>query len=212
MGSWVIDEIADNTKDPAVSYGQGGLNYEDDHFDGTLTANYYNFHHIRGLQLDHTSCSNSGLTLNGLADCSGTISVNFRDTGASLELGYRRLIHEEFKRIALFGDFIHNDWASKKLNKAYAYGVKLGDMAIDEARDWQLRYQFTRLGQDAVPDILPDSSRYDGQTGVRGINIELDVGLSRNVTFGLEYYRDKKINGEPKLPASVYQADLEFKF
>ncbi len=217
-GAWLIDERESQPTDPAGSYAQPGVNLETDHIDATLTGNYYQFYHMKGRRLDNTACSNSGLTLAADGSCSDNMDFNFREHGASLEVGYRHMINEEFKRIAFFGDYIRNDWAPKHLSKGWAYGGKIGDMNIRERWDWQLGYQFSRLGLDAVPDILPNSDRYYGRTGVKGHKGFMTLGLARNVLFHFEYYYDKRFQysddalESPEEPRQLFKADLKFKF
>jgi hypothetical protein len=67
------------------------------------------------------------------------------------------------------------------------------------------------LGSVAWMDVYPDSDRYSGLTNVKGHEVILDIGLAKNVSLGLDYYRSEAIKGA-KLPESVFQADVNFKF
>lgn len=212
-GSWIIDELEASTEDPALSYGQIGLNFEAESLDSTFAFNYFNFHHLRDRRLDNTSCTNSGLTLFG-SNCLGTLDYDYRDIGASAEIGYRHMFNEELKRVAIFGDVVTNDWGPQKMNSGWAYGIKAGDIKVDELFDWQLLYQYTRLQKDAVPDIIPNSDRYEGETGVKGHKASVTIGLTKNATLGYEYLINQKYapGTTPENQEVVSKVDLSFKF
>ncbi len=212
-GGLAIDELSASTEDPMLIYGQGGVGVEINDFDAKVAGTFYEFRHLKGKRLDDTACSNSGLTLFG-TNCTGSLSHNFRVSGGSVELGYRKMIHEEFKRIAIFGDWFRNDDAPDKINKAWSVGLKFGNQKVKYLGDWQFTGQYSHLEQDAFPDIFPNSNRYEGQTGIKGYDGKLTIGLAPNVTANLSYYHAKKINSDSSLefPERIYQGDIQVKF
>lgn len=213
LNGWMIDELTSSAEDAGVIAIQPGLKYENNSLDATLAGTFYNFRHLRGKRLDNTSCSNTGLTLFGVS-CIGSLDNEFRVAGGSFEAGYRRMIHEEYKRVAIFGEYYVNDRAPSKINTAWSAGVKFGDLKLDDFGDWQVMANYINLEQDAFPDVFPDSDRYGGQTGIEGYDLSLKFGLTKNVLFNLSYYRYEKITSvdSQRLQDTVIQGDILVKF
>jgi hypothetical protein len=67
------------------------------------------------------------------------------------------------------------------------------------------------LGKDAVPDVLPDSDRYGGKTGIRSHEGIISFGLGKNTSLGFDVYRSWSLIGS-KAPETVVQADWNMKF
>ncbi|MFP4473688.1 MAG: putative porin [Candidatus Omnitrophota bacterium] len=211
-GRWALYELVNDSRDLALYYGQAGVSYEGEYFDAKVAGQVYYFDNLKGYGFQYSSCSNTGLSGDPFQGCIGTMKYDFRPRGGSAEVGFRMPINEQYKRIAVFGDVIQNNFGPEDKDTAWAYGFKLGDIAVKSPWHWQLLYQYTHLEQDAFPDVFTNSSRYDGQTGVEGHTAKLKFGLAENVYFGLNYYRDKKINSSSENPQRLYQADLTFKF
>lgn len=224
-GRWQLETNA-TTNDRYLEYAQAGVGFDEDHFDAKVAGAIYNFKHLKGDLLDNTACSNSGLDLNSLLSggCSGTLAYDYKTRGLSAEVGYKMMIHEQYKRIAFFGDYMINDGYSdvpENLDEGWAYGMRLGDMTIKDPWQWQLIYQYTHLEKDVFPDIFPNGSRYGGQTGIKGHKFGLELGVMENATLGFTYYRDEKFqpydfnpgyladNGNPQ---SLFQVDFNFRF
>ena len=62
-----------------------------------------------------------------------------------------------------------------------------------------------------MPDILPDSEFYFGETGVSGYELVFRYGLWKNINLQTRYVRSEQISG-PADPANLIQTDLNFKF
>ncbi len=205
-GAWVIDENgkADRT-DPYVLYGQGGLKYKENMFDATLAGVYYGFNGVKGIALDGTSSSN---TLDG-----SVLKYDYDSFGIAAELGVSKPVPAlPIERVAIFGDYIQNITKAVEDDiRGWAVGAKIGDEKVVGPRQWQLKYQYTNLGKDAFPDAFPDSDRLSGATDVKGHEWELQYGLSKNVSVGLDYYQDQRIKAT-KNPQKIIQADLNVKF
>ncbi|MFA5287692.1 MAG: hypothetical protein WC394_05445, partial [Candidatus Omnitrophota bacterium] len=77
--------------------------------------------------------------------------------------------------------------------------------------DWQFKYLYAMLGRDAVLDVLPDSDRYGGKTGMRSHEGELTFGLGKNTSLGLDIYRSWSTIGA-KAPETLVQFDWNMKF
>ncbi len=114
-------------------------------------------------------------------------------------------------RLAFFGDAIKNIDISDDEGYGWAYGLKFGDDKVNGVGQWQMRYQYTRLGLNAFPDAYPDSDRLGGRTDVKGHEVIFEYGLAKNVVFGIDYYQDDRIKAA-KNRQQIVQADLNIKF
>jgi hypothetical protein len=69
------------------------------------------------------------------------------------------------------------------------------------------------LEKDSVLDILPDSDRYKGKTGMRSHEGILTFGLGKNTNLGIDVYRSWNIVGtSTKAPETLVQVDWNLKF
>jgi hypothetical protein len=100
-------------------------------------------------------------------------------------------------------------------------GFKFGAEKIEKWADWQLGYNYAMLGRDAILDILPDSDRYGGRTGMRSHELKFDFGLGKNTWLGLDAYYGWRLpgsfasgtdRGTQSRPASVVQVDWNVKW
>ncbi|MBF0385140.1 MAG: putative porin [Candidatus Omnitrophica bacterium] len=112
--------------------------------------------------------------------------------------------------IKLFGEYVDNLSVSEK-STGYSAGIQLGNDKINKWGDWQFKYIYAMLGKDSVLDILPDSDRYGGKTGVRSHEGILSFGLGKNTFLGFDLYRSERI-GTAKAPETLGQIDWNLKF
>jgi len=205
-GLWVIDENnkSDRT-DPYMIYGQAGLKVTQGILGLNVAGNYYGFNGVKGITLDGTSATN---TLDG-----GVLKYDYDAMGASAEFSIKDptigLLPVE--KLAFFGDYIQNVDSSVDDKSGWAAGVKIGDEKVAGPKQWQLKYQYTNLRKDAWLDAFPDSDRLGGATDVKGQELELALGIAKNVTLGFDYYKDMRIKAA-KNPQHIFQADLNIKF
>jgi hypothetical protein len=146
-------------------------------------------------------------------------AYNYSLLNPALEL----TIKEPFKALGLnvenlkfFGEYVNNLAVSKK-NTGYALGFQFGNEKIEKWGDWQVKYIYAMLGNDSVFDMLPDSDRYAGQTGIRSHEGIISFGLAKNVALGFDVYRSWAINGNhgtssAAKPETLMQFDLNMKF
>ncbi len=143
---------------------------------------------------------------------------DFNILNPALELS----IKQPFQRIGLnvenlkfFGEYVNN-FAAPDKNNGYSMGFQFGNEKIEKWGDWQVKYIYAMLEKDSVPDVLPDSDRYSGKTGMRSHEGIISYGLGRNVSLGLDIYRSWNINNvsvaKPKAPETLVQMDLNMKF
>ncbi len=117
-------------------------------------------------------------------------------------------------RIGLLGEYTSNIGATKE-NTAWMAGVYAGNTKVSGWGTWKLTGAYKFLARDAWLDILPDSDFYGGNTGVKGVESILEVGLAKNLSFTLDYYRTAPIHGTQssgKAPEHIVQYDILWKF
>ena len=116
--------------------------------------------------------------------------------------------------VGVFGQYVSSD--ADDYNTGYLFGVKCGDKKVKEFGDWQIKYNYRKLEALAWWDQLPDSDFMGGDTNVKGSEIELVVGLHKNVTLGLDYYKaevDETTGYDPnEEDQDLLQLDLVVKF
>jgi len=158
---------------------------------------------------------------------STTVYGNYAHNYALLNPALELTIKQPFKAIGLnlenlkfFGEYVNNLDVSKK-NTGFSAGFQFGNEKIEKWGDWQARYVYVMLGNNAVFDMLPDSDRYSGQTGIRSHEGSISFGLAKNVSLGLDVYRSWAINGSHGFgtsassaakPETLIQLDLNMKF
>lgn len=209
-GIWVIDEngTADKT-DPFMHYYQAGTKWKNDTFDWNFGAVAYKFNGVKGADLDNDKSTNT--------KTGGVLKNDYDSVGGSFELGMSRPAESKFpiERVGVFGEYINNldQFAGESIddNEGWSLGMVMGDKKISHKGKWQLKYIFSRLEKDAFPDTFPDSDRHGGNTDVKAHEVILALGLTKNVSFGIDYYDARRIKAA-KDPERLIQADLEFKF
>jgi len=110
----------------------------------------------------------------------------------------------------LFGEYTNNISTSNG-KSGYLTGLTFGDEKVVEKGQWFFRGDWRRLEKNAVPDILPDSDFYFGDTGVSGYVLQFRYGLWKNINLQTKYFRAEQISG-PGKPENLIQTDLNFKF
>jgi len=213
-GLLVIDESANYNADPAMYVVQPGFTHQ---FTDAISLkgafSYYGFSGVKGKTLDGTTGTNS-------KDAGNKLIYNYANIAPALELGIKepfKMLNLNVPYFALFGEYVQNvNSAVKDDNAGYMMGFKLGAEKVEKWADWQVRYNYAKYGKDAFLDILPDSDRYGGKTGVKAHEIMFDWGLGKNTWLGLDYYYGEQLKGNfgstQSKPASVVQVDWNMKF
>ncbi|MCM8786952.1 MAG: putative porin [Candidatus Omnitrophica bacterium] len=201
---FILEEYA-NTSDPWMYVLQPGLKWSiNDGVDLNLATTYYGFKQVKGATLDWSTNKNTA-AING--------GGNFNSIHPAFELGIKEPFSNlglNFPYFSLFGEYIHNLDAMQSKN-GYAVGFRLGHKKINDKGQWQTRYTYTLLETYAWPDVFPDSDRYSGRTGIRGHEILLAYGLSKNLSLEFDYYRSDLTSTSNKTE-NLFQVDLNFKF
>jgi hypothetical protein len=120
-----------------------------------------------------------------------------------VECGYKGSL-----MFAVFGQYVASD--ADEEDTGYLIGFKFGDAKVKGLGDWQVKYNFRSLELNGFPDFLPDSDAMGGDTGIEGSEIELALGLAKNVSCGLDYYMIEAIDGDAE--SNVLQLDMKLKF
>jgi len=153
----------------------------------------------------------------------GSYAYNYSLLNPALELTIKQpfaAVGLNVESLKFFGEYVNNFAVSEK-NTGYSLGLQFGNEKIEKWGDWQVKYIYAMLGNDSVFDMLPDSDRYGGQTGIRSHEGIISFGLAKNVSLGLDVYRSWAINGNHGLTASassaakpetLIQFDLNMKF
>ena len=131
-------------------------------------------------------------------------------------------IKEPFKAVGLnvenlklFGEYVDNIEVKNK-NNGFSLVCQFGNEKVEKWGDWQFRYIYAMLEKDSVLDILPDSDRYSGKTGIRSHEGSFNFGLGKNTFLGLDIYRSWNImypaTTTTRAPETLVQVDWNMKF
>jgi opacity protein-like surface antigen len=203
----IVDDTS--TTSGAMAYlVQPGINYainDNLSLKGAVTYEYF-----QTKDTVASSYSNGQNTKNGTS-----YRYNYSNLNPTLELS----IKEPFKALGLnvenlkfFGEYVNNLQVSDK-NNGFSTGFQFGNAKIEKWGDWQVRYIYAMLEKDSVLDILPDSDRYKGKTGMRSHEGILTFGLGKNTNLGIDVYRSWNIVGtSTKAPETLVQIDWNLKF
>jgi hypothetical protein len=210
-GVLIVDEGGDQ-RDPTMFVMQPGIVQA---FTDTISlkgaVSYYGTSKMIGKTLDGTTGTNTLSPKGGLL-------YEYRDVTPAVELGIKeplKMIGLDLPYFALFGEYVDNVALSKN-NSGYMLGFKLGAQNVEKWADWQARYNYAVLEKDSILDILPDSDRYNGKTGMKAHEFMFDWGLGKNTWLGLDYYYAEQLKGNfgstQSKPAQVLQLDWNLKF
>jgi hypothetical protein len=219
-GVLVIDEWTDSGKyaSPTMYVAQPGITYDiTDSMKVKGAVSYYGFTGTRGKKLTGTQLTNTNATINGV---SNALVYNYKIITPAAEIGFKdplKALGVDLPYLALFGEYLNNiDSSVKRNNTGYMLGFKFGQEKVEKFGDWQFRYNYAMLGKDSILDILPDSDRYAGKTGIKAHEGMLDFGLGKNTWLGFDYYYAWQLpgnfNSTQTKPASVMQVDWNMKF
>ena len=185
-GVWVLSESKPDDKDAYVAYGQLGQTWKSNDLFGTVAATTYVFTDLKNTNSPFHRGGNTDTQMN---------SFNLAtEIGTKLGAG----------TVSLVGEFIDNYETSTAQDVAWSVGTKyLWDK-------WSMKYLYADLDANAVPDFLPDSDRFEGDTGVRGHEFELQYEIIKHVALGVDYYHMKR--KADKVDENRVQADINVKF
>ncbi len=200
---FILEEFSGTRNDPAIIAFQPGINWKiNDRANLKFALSYYAFDNVQGNDLSvHSSGTNS-------VDASGKWVYDHDSISFDAEVGFN--IAEKIPYGAIFGQYVSSDAGSD--DQGWLMGLKVGHKKVEKLGQWQFVYNYRELEKDAWVDFMPDSDFYDGDTGVKGSEFELNLGLNKNVSFGLDYYKTKAIDRNFGQDEYIFQADLIVKF
>lgn len=211
-GIFVLDESGSSGQndDPMMYVVQPGVKFkasEKVSIKGALSYNASS--NVKGRALNGTSSSNTtsgGVLVNEYAVISPAFELLIADPFEGIDLP----ILKGVANLSFFAEYVNNTRPSDE-NNGFALGFKLGAKKVAKFGDWQFKYIYAMLEKDAILDILPDSDRYSGKTGIRSHEGILTFGLSKNTFLGLDIYRSWAINNS-KAAETLVQVDWNMKF
>lgn len=166
--------------------------------DTNITKNAY-------LKLGATAHFFNDVVAGSFAESAGTNTMDIENAySAEAEFGFTGL--PVF--VGVLGQYVISD--ADEDETGYLLGLKVGDKSVKNLGQWQLKYNYRSLENNAFPDFLMDSDAFDGATGVEGSEFELVIGLAKNVTFGIDYYMMDDKNSDDD--QNLLQLDLVLKF
>ena len=203
-GTYILDEIKNDTSDPLLMVAQPGLKLKiTGNMDVKVALAYYGFSGVKGVSLDHSEGTNS-------VDTTNQLIYNYNSVNPNIEVGLKKPLGGIVPYGAFYLDYISNPDPSSD-NTGYLFGLKFGDKKLKKKGQWQFKYMYRSLEKDAWLDTFSDSDFYGGETNVEGHEIILQYGLAKNVILGLDYYLSENITGS-KNPEDLLQVDLVFKY
>ncbi|MEW6170609.1 MAG: putative porin [Candidatus Omnitrophota bacterium] len=217
-GVMLLGEAAADESDPSMYVVQAGvvqsLFGESISLKGALS--YHEFSGLKGKTLTASSGTN---TLRPAA-AGGGLQFDYENLTPVLEIGFKeplKKIGVNLPYLAFFAEFVKNLEKSVKVrDSGWMAGVKFGAEKVAKLGDWQFKYNYSKLGRDAILDILPDSDRYGGRTGIKGHEAMFDFGLAKNIWLGIDYYYNEYLKGNfgfgNTRPYHVLQVDWNMKW
>ncbi|MDR0676917.1 MAG: putative porin [Elusimicrobiota bacterium] len=139
-------------------------------------------------------------------------ATHYQYTYNILSFGLELAFEETFltiPKVAVFAEGVQNPDPDNK-NVGFLSGLKFGSKSIKNFGDWEAVIMYRELQKDAWLDIFPDSDTLGGQTDNQGIKCSLTFGLTKNTTFGANYYHIGTVGNNDK--KDLIQLDLGIKF
>jgi len=210
-GAFVLQDNKNNTPtDPWMWVIQPGFSWKSDTgLQAKFAAGYTSFENFQDQpQQKYSSGTNTYITEGS------TKLYKYKYNLATMtgEMGLKNPIpgFAPIRYAGLFGEYTNNISTSNG-KSGYLTGLTFGDEKVVEKGQWFFRGDWRRLEKNAVPDILPDSDFYFGDTGVSGYVLQFRYGLWKNINLQTKYFRAEQISG-PGKPENLIQTDLNFKF
>lgn len=195
-GILVLDEEGGLSDDPFMYYGQLGHKFKSGNIYGQIAGMYYalsDYHFVRadGSRADNNREHNDRET---------NTDDNFGGLGFSAELGTKT----DFGKISFITDYTNNLATNTEEDTAYAVGLKW------KKGKWKAKYIYADLAHNSVPDFLPDSDRFRGDTGIKGHEFAVGYKVNKRVSLGLDFYATQ--DDVTKADQEILQLDVKMGF
>jgi hypothetical protein len=209
-GLYILDEmgmvenvIADN---PYMLVLQPGIHVtQEGKYSLKAATAYYYFNKTKDMNFDNAEWTNSYYTLNSTK----YLILGYNNFNLAIEAALYKKI---FPYISVCFEMNQNlEAVADTANSGMAFGIAFGSEKISDKGQWQVKYLYRKLEKDAWLDFLPDNDTYGSGTDVRGSEIIIQYGLTKNVSLGLDYYLTNNISGTIK-SEQLLQTDIQFKF
>ncbi len=205
-GYFILDEYKAES-DPALIVIQPGIQLSlNEKYEIQTSVIGYFFSKLKGRLPAYTSETNS-FNLDPVTGNITGLMYDYTNLGFSGSFGINKLF---FPYVGFYTELISNT-AIEDNNVGYLFGLYFGAKKVAYRKDWQIKYCYRHLEKDAWLDFLPDSDTYGGTTDIRGHELILEYGLSKNVNVALDYYHIEKILDSAE-PQQLIQVDFNFKF
>ncbi len=211
LSGFQVSEISTNEADPFMYVAQGGIQGKllEEKADYKIIGSFYGMDNIAKTALANRSNPSTNTT-----NSAGQYVFHYSAPAVGAEFGLNDPFGEDFPvyipRIGLFGEYLNNP-SPDEGNVAWMMGGYLGNSKVNGWGTWKITGAYKSIGQEAWLDVFPDSEFYSGATDVKGYENIFEVGLAKNVTFVVDYYRTERIKAS-KQSESLIQGDVNFKF
>jgi hypothetical protein len=165
--------------------------------DFKLAPSMYYFSKLKGNSLPYSVLSNTN---------SGNLKYDYNCYSVGTEINFYDIL---LPKIGFFAEGVINP-DPDDANKGFLGGVQVGSKKIKEFGDWEIKAMYRELQKDAWLDIFPDSDTLGGKTDNQGMEMILNLGLTNNVSLGVDYYSIGNIGKDNK--KDLVQADINIKF
>ena len=207
-GFWVLEEQKQATSDPYMVVVQPGFKYKlSDAVSLKLGVAGYLFDNVKGEALSSGADGDDSGDYNTLEN--GGLKYDYNCFVPGVELAFADPLGGIVPYLAFFGEYVKNPDPDEE-ETGYLAGIKFGDTKIKDWGQWQIKYMYRRLEKDSWIDIFGDSDAYGGHTDAKGHEVSLEYGLSKNTSFGIDYYYMERIKGQGR--RTVLQFDWKLKF
>ena len=189
-GILVLEENKSATKhDSHMGYGQLGLKFKSGNMFGKLSGTIYTFGQMKTAGSDAYTGAGGTNTDNNLG------SFNLAgEIGTKVVAG----------KFSVVGEYINNYETNSAEDTAYIVGFKY------KVGKWKMKYLYADIEHNAVPDFLPDSDRFGGDTGIKGHEVALGYAINKKVSVGIDYYATE--DSVTKKAQDLFQLDLTVTF
>ncbi|MGA2774455.1 MAG: putative porin [Candidatus Omnitrophota bacterium] len=211
MFYWLTNDARTDTKWPVMFVFQPGATFKINNttnLKGALA--YYKFDALK----NRPKFANSAGTNTFI---NGNYAYNYDSVQPSVELSFKEPFHGLLPFASIFGDYMYNTSLPSNATGAGAFdvGIKFGNESVSDARQWQARLVYSKLGRDAWLDNITNVDRYyPGRTNSKDYEAILDYGLGKNTWLRLRYYYAESLSkvNDTYTPENTLQLDWNMKF
>ena len=191
-GILVLEEDQTSTggdHDSHMGYGQVGTKFKSGKMYGKLAGTVYTFGKMKSA---------------GSSDYTGAAGTNTDNNLGSFNLAGEIGTKVGGGKFALVGEYINNYETNTNEDTAWITGFKY------KIGKFKMKYLYADVDHNAVPDFLPDSDRFGGDTGIKGHEIAVGYKINKRVSVGLDYYATE--DPVTNVDQDILQLDLKVKF